>query len=129
MTFNTHDLPPYAGWRDGHDLRVKREIGVDPGESDDERRQAIGALAAALSKGGLEGRDFPAVVESLGRAGSRILSVSLDDIVGVVEQINVPGTVDIHPNWRRRLDKPIASLDALARLGQVAVVLQRRKGA
>jgi len=129
VTFNTHDLPPYAGWRDGHDLRVKREIGVDPGESDDERRQAIGALAAALSKGGLEGRDFPAVVEALGRAGSRILSVSLDDIVGVVEQINVPGTVDIHPNWRRRLDKPIASLDALARLGQVAVVLQRRKGA
>ena len=39
-TFNTHDMPSFRGWLDGHDLRVKRAIGVDPGESDEARAWA-----------------------------------------------------------------------------------------
>ena len=29
--------------------------------------------------------------------------MTLEDVLGVVEQVNVPGTIDEHPNWRRRL--------------------------
>ena len=47
-TFNTHDLPTFAGWMGGHDLQTKRAIGVDPGESDDERQGSRAALNAAL---------------------------------------------------------------------------------
>ena len=36
-TFNTHDLPSLRGWLDAHDLRTKRDLGLDPGESDEAR--------------------------------------------------------------------------------------------
>jgi 4-alpha-glucanotransferase len=128
-TFNTHDLAPFAAWREGRDLAVKRAIGLDPGESDEERRLAVSALEATLGKHGVAGRDFPAVVEFLARAGSRILSVALDDILGVVDQINVPGTVEQHPNWRHRLRLPIESLSDLDQLRRVGAVLSRRTNA
>jgi 4-alpha-glucanotransferase len=112
VTFNTHDLCSYAGWRTGHDLHIKRGLRIDPGESDDERRHAVAALDRTLTENGIHGGGFAAVVEFLSRTPSRILSVSLDDIVGVIDQINVPGTVDEHPNWRRRLPCPIGNLSA-----------------
>ena len=39
-TFNTHDLPSLRGWLDAHDLRTKRDLGLDPGESDEARARA-----------------------------------------------------------------------------------------
>jgi 4-alpha-glucanotransferase len=29
--------------------------------------------------------------------------VQLEDLAGQIEQMNLPGTVDEHPNWRRKL--------------------------
>jgi len=37
VTFNTHDLSTYAGWRSFSDLKLKRSLGIDPGESDEAR--------------------------------------------------------------------------------------------
>ena len=34
VTFATHDLPTFPGWLVGHDLAVKRGLGLDPGETD-----------------------------------------------------------------------------------------------
>ena len=41
VTFNTHDLSTYAGWRSFSDLKLKRSLGIDPGESDDARWHAL----------------------------------------------------------------------------------------
>src|SRR5258707_4547302 len=49
-TFNTHDLPTHRGWLSGHDLRVKRCIGVDPGENDESRAWAQQKLREALEE-------------------------------------------------------------------------------
>jgi 4-alpha-glucanotransferase len=38
--------------------------------------------------------------------------VGLEDALGLAWQINLPGTVDQHPNWRQRL--PIPLQEALA---------------
>jgi 4-alpha-glucanotransferase len=44
--------------------------------------------------------------------------VSLEDLLGVIDQPNIPGTIDEHPNWRQRLpvalDKIAAKVDATA---------------
>jgi 4-alpha-glucanotransferase len=45
--------------------------------------------------------------------------VSIEDALGIVEQVNVPGTVDEHPNWRRRL--PVNSEDLKQDSSLVAV--------
>ncbi|MDQ8727706.1 4-alpha-glucanotransferase [Bradyrhizobium sp. LHD-71] len=126
VTFNTHDLPSYAGWRSGHDLRVKTSIGIDPGESAEERSHAISALDRTLAENGIQDSDFAAVIKFLSWTPSRILAVSLDDIVGLIEQINVPGTVDEHPNWRRRLPISLEDLSARYRAVNMKAALESR---
>jgi 4-alpha-glucanotransferase len=111
VTFNTHDLSTYAGWRSFSDLARKRSLGIDPGESDDARRQALSMLSDVLRHHGIDRHDLNAVVGFLARTKSRLLAISLEDLLGVIDQPNIPGTVDEHPNWRQRL--PLA-IDEIA---------------
>ena len=100
-TFNTHDLPTFSGWWSGHDLTVKRGLGIDPGETDEAREQARQALGRAL-----ELRDFASVAAYLAATPSHLVMVAIEDLLDVADQPNIPGTVDEHPNWRRKL--PVA---------------------
>jgi 4-alpha-glucanotransferase len=50
VTFNTHDLSTYAGWRSFGDLKTKRSLGIDPGESDDARWHALAMLDDVLRR-------------------------------------------------------------------------------
>jgi 4-alpha-glucanotransferase len=73
------------------------------------------SLAPVLNDGAPCPADFPdegcvAVHALLAKAASRLVAVQVEDLVGMREQANVPGTVDEHPNWRRKL--PI-ELDAI----------------
>jgi len=43
------------------------------------------------------------VAKYLADTPSRLLVVSMEDVLGVREQVNLPGTVDEHPNWRQPL--------------------------
>jgi 4-alpha-glucanotransferase len=122
-TFNTHDLPTFRGWLTAHDLAVKRAIGVDPGETDAARARAQAALRAVLSEcaSGYAQDDFAAVASFLGQTPSRLVVVGLEDVLDEIEQVNIPGTTDQHPNWRRRLPVPVEDLgmhDGLQRVAQ-----------
>ena len=46
----------------------------------------------------------------LAKASSRLIAVQLEDLAGVKEQANVPGTVHEHPNWRCKLPYDLADL-------------------
>jgi 4-alpha-glucanotransferase len=111
VTFNTHDLSTYAGWRSFSDLALKRSLGIDPGESDDARWHALTMLTDVLRHHAIDRHDLYAVAGFLARTKSRLLAISLEDLLGVIDQPNIPGTVNEHPNWRRRL--PLA-LDEIA---------------
>jgi 4-alpha-glucanotransferase len=111
VTFNTHDLSTYAGWRSFSDLARKRSLGIDPGESDDARWHALAMLTDVLRHHGIDRHDLNAVVGFLARTRSRLLAISLEDLLGVIDQPNIPGTVNEHPNWRQRL--PLA-IDEIA---------------
>ena len=119
-TFSTHDLPTFAGWRSSADLAVKRALGIDPGETDDERAAAIAAFDRALAARGLSGSDFLSVARFLAATPSRLVVISMEDALGVVDQVNVPGTVDEHPNWRRRLPVALEDLRQDGRLAALA---------
>ncbi len=103
VTFNTHDLSTYAGWRAFSDLKLKRSLGIDPGESDDARWHALAMLDDVLRHHAIDSHDLYSVLQFLARTASRLLAVSLEDLLGVIDQPNIPGTVDEHPNWRQRL--------------------------
>ena len=109
VTFNTHDLSTYAGWRSFSDLKMKRSLGIDPGESDDARWHALAMLDDVLRHHAIDDNDLYAVAAFLSKTRSRLLAISLEDLLGVVDQPNIPGTVNEHPNWRQRL--PVAVSD------------------
>src|SRR5262249_27673410 len=121
-TFNTHDLPTFSGWMSGSDLAAKRAINVDPGESDEDRRNARNALCAGLSN--WQPR-FEAAVAYLAAAPTRLVSVGMEDVPEHAEQVTMPGAVDQHSNWRRRLPVLLEELGGDQRLRRIAATLSR----
>jgi 4-alpha-glucanotransferase len=112
VTFSTHDLPTFAGWRAQHDLVLRAALKIPAGESAKDRAAAIRALRAALRAEGIAGLDYPSIVRFLAASPAKLLAVALEDALGEREQANVPGTIDEHPNWRRKLPREIESLSA-----------------
>jgi 4-alpha-glucanotransferase len=112
VTFNTHDLSTYAGWRSFSDLALKRSLGIDPGESDDARWHALTMLSDILRRHAIDRHDLYAVAGFLSQTKSRLLAISLEDLLGVVDQPNIPGTVNEHPNWRQRLPLTLEEIAA-----------------
>lgn len=105
----THDLPPTAGYLQGEHVRVREELGLLTQPLAEE--QAIDAnqrelVMAELRERGVlpEGADIEGQVAALYRyltwAPSRLLGVSVNDLVGDVRTINQPGTDKEYPNWK-----------------------------
>ncbi len=121
-TFNTHDLPTFRGWLEGHDMRVKRAIGFDPGEDDGARDWAREKIREILAQRvpGYPPDDIAAVAAFLGATPSHLVVVSLEDVLGERDQPNIPGTTDQHPNWRRKLPLALEELEGHEGLRRVS---------
>jgi 4-alpha-glucanotransferase len=123
VTFSTHDLATFAGWKSGHDLAVKRGLNIDPGETEEERKTALVELQRALSARGGADLAFPTVARFLAQTPARLLVIAIEDALRVCEQANIPATIDEHPNWRRRLPVDLEDLKLQAGLLAVAEVM------
>jgi 4-alpha-glucanotransferase len=129
VTFNTHDLSTYAGWRSFGDLKTKRSLGIDPGESDDARWHALAMLDDVLRQNAIDRNDVFSVLNFLAQTRSRLLAVSLEDILGVLDQPNIPGTVNEHPNWRRRLPVSIEQMASAVDIAALKTATRERSRA
>lgn len=129
VTFNTHDLASFEGWRSSGDLALKHSLGIDPGESAEARHHARQMLSDVLRGEAIEQDDYFGVLRYLAKAKSRLLAVALDDLLAVSEQINVPGTVDQYPNWRRRLPLTLDEIAASVDGGALDIALHSRHAA
>jgi 4-alpha-glucanotransferase len=128
VTFSTHDLATFVGWLDGRDLREKRALGIDPGESEQDRERARAALQTTLARWRGKRRaqlGFLPVAGYLAATPSRILVISMEDALGVAEQPNVPGTIAERANWRHRLPVALEDLPRHPQLRALARVLRR----
>nr|WP_315593574.1 4-alpha-glucanotransferase [uncultured Cupriavidus sp.] len=115
-TTTTHDLPTIAGWWSGNDIAWRarlHQLGTDETESglQDLRATERSALWQAMCNGGVAHGAEPAadlapvntVLRWLHRAATPLRLVPLEDLLGLREQPNLPGTTSGHPNWQRRL--------------------------
>ncbi|MBM9596393.1 4-alpha-glucanotransferase [Roseitranquillus sediminis] len=101
-SFGTHDLPTFAGWRRGCDIDWRHRIGDIDGETAAEaRRDRARDVEEFATLAGGEGVDE--MHAHLSRTASALVALQIEDILELEEQPNLPGTVDEHPNWRRRL--------------------------
>ncbi|MBK8175188.1 MAG: 4-alpha-glucanotransferase [Rhodospirillales bacterium] len=127
---STHDLATITGFWAGADVELKARLSLYP--SDDARRGDAGgrrwdktlllrALASqSLLPNGIDPENpdgssmTPTLIAALhaylARSPARILLVQIDDLMEEIEQVNLPGTVDERPNWRRRLSHPSNAL-------------------
>jgi 4-alpha-glucanotransferase len=125
VSASTHDLPPLAAWWSGDDIALLAEIGqIDDGEAGrrrDSRRKDRAALLARLRDPSSPSRTAAAparmtpslaaeIHRFLARTPSRLLGIQMGDLCGLTEPVNLPGTVDEYPNWRRRLPVTVEEL-------------------
>jgi (1->4)-alpha-D-glucan 1-alpha-D-glucosylmutase len=156
VAVSTHDLATLRGFWEGRDVEVRQQLDLFPSEQVREkfainRAQERARLVIAiehekvLPEGAVNAVGSPmtpqlaqAIHEYLANSPSRLMVVQPEDIVGVLEQANMPGTVDEHPNWRRKLpltldeierdERYVAMTDALARIRPAPAPKRGRQG-
>jgi 4-alpha-glucanotransferase len=120
----THDLPPLKGWLGASEVGWRERIGVfTAAEAAAERERRAGDAAKLLDllrADGLlpeaAGGDDPAAAAALAahrwlaRTPAALVLAQLEDLELTDLQVNLPGTVDEHPNWRRRTATTLADL-------------------
>jgi 4-alpha-glucanotransferase len=77
-----------------------------------------------LKQHGLDAGGFASVARFLADTRSRLLVVSMEDVLGLKDQVNLPGTTNEHPNWRRRLPVPLEDLKNQEGLTSVAEIMR-----
>jgi 4-alpha-glucanotransferase len=128
-TTTTHDLPTVAGWWSGADIAWRDRIGQTAPRADGrdpvalanaERAADRHALWRAFQHAGVAApgvgappKDQAPIDEALAFVASTPAPLALypfEDLLGLADQPNLPGSIDEHPNWRRRLARPIDAL-------------------
>lgn len=108
-SFTTHDLPTWKGWRDGREISVRRDIGLTPPEHAqgmfDWRGREVSGFdwLSGQFRGDAPPESAEAMWSVLAATRSRLVSVQVEDVLGLSAQPNLPGTVTEYPNWRQRL--------------------------
>ncbi len=111
-TSTTHDTPTLSGWWQGHDINWRERLQLcETNAAQQTRQRERRALRQALSADGGPPQEEPiddsalidACVTFLGHTPAPLVLLPMEDALGLDEQANLPGTVDEHPNWRRRL--------------------------
>ncbi|MBS0425794.1 MAG: malto-oligosyltrehalose synthase, partial [Proteobacteria bacterium] len=144
---STHDLATLQGWWSSTDLQERIRLGLFPREAialqqladrAAERAQLMLALqqagllgaeavARALGSGVLDAGACAAVHRYLAQTPARLMMVQAEDLLGEREQANMPGTLDTHPNWRRRLPLPAQGWPDDARVRTIAAAVAQER--
>ncbi len=117
----THDTQTLAGWWTGRDLEWADRLGrLPPGvtlaDAQDIREWDRGLLWSTLAgdtprPSASDPQTFvDAALTHIAGTPCALAIVTLEDLLGLIEQPNIPGTVTEHPNWQRRLEAPLRDL-------------------
>jgi 4-alpha-glucanotransferase len=133
-TVTTHDLPTLRAYWQGDDIGLRDSLELFPGEEIrqhviDERARDRRALLTALRASGLDAggaadagwtEAFAELVQRyLARSAAALVVLQLEDLIGMTDPVNVPGTSDQYPNWQRKITADIEDIferDSVARV-------------
>ena len=136
---STHDVAPLAGYWTGKDLDTMFKLGTLPDAAAfqtalDEREHDKADLLDKLKETGCLGADVQMLAKAdetllaaLHKYGalsrSKLYAVQLENLLGVIDNLNVPGVTEGYPNWAQKM--PVSLEDFLQhRLmgGQLAII-------
>lgn len=110
----THDLATIAGWWSGRDIDWTWDLGrksdaidepADRAARADDRAALWSAFDTGVDQPAADDTD-PVVDAAIAHVASTpcaLAIVPVEDLAGLIEQPNLPGTIHEHPNWRRRM--------------------------
>ncbi len=140
----THDLPTLSGYWEGTDIETRASLGLCASEEarlgaladrqHDKARilaalKAEGLLPAGLSEDPAHSPVMTAELMAaihlyLARTPSWVVLANVEDVLGQCAQTNVPGTVDQHPNWSRKLSRTVEEMTCDARFDALSTQLR-----
>ena len=134
----THDLATFAAWLAGSDIDLRASLGVgDPnGVPREHAERAVDRqrLIVTLRRSGDLDCDEPAAEDVLlaahrflARSPARIVMMQIEDAIGEVLPVNVPGTAEQYPNWRRKLSLDLETIGGDRRFTALCDVLRSER--
>jgi 4-alpha-glucanotransferase len=143
-TVTTHDLPTLRSFWGTEDIALRARLHLYP--SDEVRDQVMRTretdredLLEALRDQGLapgqpaNGREpyTPQLVQALhsylARSAAALASLQLEDLLGMTDPVNVPGTSDEYPNWQRKMSEDLETIAARAGLSEALAAIDRER--
>ncbi|MCC5825259.1 4-alpha-glucanotransferase [Alkalimonas sp.] len=128
-TLCTHDLPTLIGFWHCDDLKLGEQLGLYPDAAQlqqlfEQRHRNKQRILDSLHGHGALPQDYPRQVEQVGmepvlaralqlhlaKGQSQLLCLQLEDWMQMTQPVNVPGTSDEYPNWRRKLSQTLEQL-------------------
>jgi 4-alpha-glucanotransferase len=134
----THDLPTLRGWWSGHDIDLWERLGFYAQPSIGDRTRAARQLDRQRMLRALEreklwtnagvlpeySAEFGRAVHAyLGRSPTALVTVQLEDMIGLLEPVNVPGTSTEYSNWTRRMTASAREIFAQADVRELAAAM------
>ncbi len=128
-TVTTHDMPTLRSYWESRDIELRHRLNLFPSseieilvhrERDHDRQALLEALRGQdLNPGAPASPSDPFTPELaralhvyLARSNAALVAVQIEDLLGMVDPVNVPGTDREYPNWRRKLTADIEEMAA-----------------
>lgn len=119
-TVTTHDLPTLRGWWESEDIALRESLNLYPAQAIQDavhaaRARELPGMMQALVDQNLwrwqPADGLPSYSPALARAIHAFLGLStasfamlqIEDLIGMVDPVNVPGTYNEHANWQRKV--------------------------
>ena len=140
----THDLPTLRSFWGSEDIVLRDRLHQYPSNEirdrvQREREADRGALLEALrdealapkEPAGTDGPYTPELMRALhlylARSSAVLTALQLEDLLGMIEPVNVPGTYDEYPNWQRKMSQGIEAIVARADLREQLAAIDRER--
>jgi 4-alpha-glucanotransferase len=144
-TVTTHDMPTLRSYWEGRDIELRRRLNLYPsaaveGDVLREREHDRELLMAALEQQGLKPAAPATAFEPftaelahalhlyLARSATALAALQIEDLLGMIDPVNVPGTDQEYPNWQRKVTLDIEELAARTDLAAQLEEIHRARG-
>jgi len=131
----THDLPTLRSYWEARDIELRRRLNLFPSaeiENDivQQRDHDRDMLLSALREQGINPAHPSAPLEPytdelgqalhlyLARSSAALVALQIDDLLGMTDPGNVPGTFAEYPNWQRKVTASIEDMAARSDLAR-----------
>jgi 4-alpha-glucanotransferase len=143
-TVTTHDMPTLRSFWESRDIDLRSSLKLYPSaQLEQEVREARArdreALLGALKHEGLwpaegsAGEPFTSELAHalhlyLARSSAALAAIQIEDLLGMTDPVNVPGTHQEYPNWQRKLSEDLEATASRDDLDRCFAEITRERG-